>query len=89
MSLIEAMACGVPVVAARRGSYTEMLERTGGGVLVAPDDLPALEETMRALVDDRDRVVDLGQRARAGVCDRYTTNEMTTAALDVYHRLAT
>ena len=25
MSLIEAMACGVPVVAARRGSYTELL----------------------------------------------------------------
>jgi glycosyltransferase involved in cell wall biosynthesis len=89
MSLIEAMACGVPVVAARRGSYTELLERTGGGVLVAPDDLPALEETMRALVDDRDRVVDLGQRARAGVCCRYTTDEMTTAALDVYHRLTT
>ena len=88
MSLIEAMACGVPVVAARRGSYTELLERTGGGVLVAPDDLPALEETMRALVDDRDRVVDLGQRARAGVCGRYTTDEMTTAALDVYQRLA-
>ncbi len=89
MSLIEAMACGVPVVAARRGSYTELLERTGGGVLVAPDDLPALEETMRALVDDRDRVVDLGQRARAGVCGRYTTDEMTTAALDVYRRLTT
>jgi glycosyltransferase involved in cell wall biosynthesis len=89
MSLIEAMACGVPVVAARRGSYTELLERTGGGVLVAPDDFPALEETMRALVDDRERVVDLGQRARAGVCCRYTTDEMTTAALDVYHRLTT
>ena len=89
MSLIEAMACGVPVVAARRGSYTEVLERTGGGVLVTPDDLPALEETLQALVDDRDRVVDLGQRARAGVCDRYTTDEMTTAALDVYRRLTT
>jgi len=88
MSLIEAMACGVPVVAARRGSYTELLERTGGGVLVTPDDLPALEETLKALVDDRDRVVDLGQRARTGVCGRYTTDEMTTAALDVYQRLA-
>jgi glycosyltransferase involved in cell wall biosynthesis len=87
MSLIEAMACGVPVVAARRGSYTELLERTGGGVLVTPDDLPALEETLKALVDDRGRVVDLGQRARAGVRDRYTTDEMTTAALDVYQRL--
>jgi glycosyltransferase involved in cell wall biosynthesis len=87
MSLIEAMACGVPVVAARRGSYTELLERTGGGVLVAPDDLTQLEETLGEFVDDRERVADLGRRARAGVCDRYTTDEMTTAAIDVYQRL--
>ena len=33
LSLIEAMACGVPVVAARRGTYIELIERTGGGVL--------------------------------------------------------
>ena len=33
--LVEAMACGVPVVAPRRGTYSEMIERTGGGVLVS------------------------------------------------------
>src|SRR5262249_8115704 len=38
VSLLEAMACGVPLVQPRRGSFTEIVERTGGGLLVQPDD---------------------------------------------------
>ncbi len=87
MSLIEAMACGVPVVAPRRGSYTELLERTGGGVLVAPEDPAELEQVLSDLVGDPGRVQTLGTRARAGIRDRYTTDAMTSAALDVYGRL--
>jgi glycosyltransferase involved in cell wall biosynthesis len=37
MFLLEAMACGVPVVQPRRGAFTEVVEKTGGGVLVEPD----------------------------------------------------
>ncbi len=36
--LLEAMASGVPVVQPRRGAFTEVVEKTGGGLLVAPDD---------------------------------------------------
>ena len=34
VSLLEAMACGVPVVQPRRGAFTEIVEKTGGGLLV-------------------------------------------------------
>ena len=37
-TLLEAMASGVPVVEPRRGALSEIVERTGGGLLVAPDD---------------------------------------------------
>src|SRR6476659_4816170 len=42
VSLLEAMACGVPLVQPRRGSFTEIVENTGGGVLVRPDDPASL-----------------------------------------------
>jgi glycosyltransferase involved in cell wall biosynthesis len=87
IALLEAMACGVPVVAPRRGTYTELLERTGGGVLVEPENLAALEETLQRLAGDRALLAELGQRAAAGVREHYTTSEMTTRALDVYERL--
>ena len=44
--LLEAMACGVPVVQPRRGAFTEVVERTGGGVLVEPDDPDSLAEAL-------------------------------------------
>ena len=87
LSLIEAMACGVPVVAPRRGTYTELVERTGGGVLVEPEDDGALEQTLAALAADPERRSELGRRAAEGVRTRYSTDEMTTRALDVYARL--
>ncbi len=87
MSLIEAMACGVPVVAPRRGTYTEMLERTGGGVLVDPENLEQLEETLEQLSGDPERLAELGRSARAGIEEHYGTDEMATRTLDVYERL--
>ena len=36
--LLEAMASGVPVVQPRRGAFVEIVEKTGGGLLVEPDD---------------------------------------------------
>ena len=44
VSLLEAMACGVPLVQPRRGAFTEIVERTGGGLLVQPDDPQSLAE---------------------------------------------
>ncbi len=87
LSLIEAMACGVPVVAPRRGTYTELIERTGGGVLVEPEDSAAIERVLAALAADPERRAELGRRAAEGVRARYSTDEMTTRALEVYARL--
>jgi glycosyltransferase involved in cell wall biosynthesis len=36
--VIESMACGVPVVQPRRGAFTEVVEKTGGGLLVRADE---------------------------------------------------
>src|SRR5512146_3247990 len=35
--LLEAMAAGIPVIQPRRGAFTEIVQTTGGGVLVEPD----------------------------------------------------
>jgi len=87
MSLLEAMACGVPVVAPRRGTYTEMIERTGGGILVPPDDLDAFVGALRLLANDPVRRRELGAKGAAGVREHYTATGMATCALDVYARL--
>ena len=58
--LLEAMASGVPVVQPRRGAFTEMVEKTGGGLLVAPDQVGALAEGLHTLWRDRSLTEKLG-----------------------------
>ncbi len=88
LSLLEAMACGTPVVAARRGTYVELIERTGGGALIPPDDIDALTGVLRRLHDDDDARRELGTRAAAATREHYTAEVMARRALDVYQRLA-
>ena len=87
LPLLEAMACGVPVVVPRRGTYTEFVERTGGGVLVEPDDVGALQEALERLAADRGQREALGRQGAAGVREHYTAEAMAARAVDVYSKV--
>jgi glycosyltransferase involved in cell wall biosynthesis len=85
--LLEAMASGVPVVQPRRGAFTEMVERTGGGLLVAPNDPAALAEGLYELWNDRAKADALGARGFAGVRQHYSVASSTDRLLNVYETL--
>jgi glycosyltransferase involved in cell wall biosynthesis len=70
--LLEAMASGVPVVQPRRGAFTEVVEATGGGVLVAPDSTESLADGIQSLSSDPVRRQALAAHAREGVRQHYT-----------------
>ncbi len=84
MFLLEAMASGVPVVQPRRGSFTEMVERTGGGVLVNADDPEALAEGLYRLASTPELRAALADRAFAGVRAFYTIQHSADRLLEVY-----
>jgi glycosyltransferase involved in cell wall biosynthesis len=82
--LLEAMACGVPAVQPRVGSYPEILEATGGGVLCAPRDAGALAEAIGALLDDPGRRAELGRRGREAVAKSFDLATMARAVTEIY-----
>jgi glycosyltransferase involved in cell wall biosynthesis len=87
VSVLEAMASGVPVVQPRRGAFTEMVEKTGGGVLVAPDDPAALADGLYALWKDRALARTLGERGFEQVREHYSIQRSAEKQLAVYNRL--
>jgi glycosyltransferase involved in cell wall biosynthesis len=87
LSILEAMASGIPVVLPRRGAFPEMLEKTGGGLLVDPDDLDALADTLLALWKDPELAADLARRGAEGVRKHYTAAHMAARAVEVFARL--
>jgi glycosyltransferase involved in cell wall biosynthesis len=85
--LLEAMASGVPVVQPRRGSFTEMVENTGGGLLVAPDDPAAVADGLYQLWSDPERRRALADRAFTGVRKHYSIQHATDIQVQVYESL--
>ena len=85
MFLLEAMASGVPVVQPRRGGFTEIVEKTGGGLLVEPDDPDSLADGLYTLWSDRAlRAHAWPTRAFDGVRAHYTIAQSADRLLDVY-----
>jgi glycosyltransferase involved in cell wall biosynthesis len=85
--LLEAMAAGVPVVQPRRGAFTEVVERTGGGMLVAPDDPAALADGLLALWKDRALAARLGRQGFAGVRQHYSVQRSADRLMAVYENV--
>jgi len=84
--LLEAMASGVPVVQPRRGAFTEIVERTGGGLLVAPDDPAALADGLHAVWSDRALADRLRSQAFAGVREDYSVERSADRLMGVYEK---
>jgi glycosyltransferase involved in cell wall biosynthesis len=87
VSLLEAMACGVPLVQPRRGSFTEIIEKTGGGLLVQPDDPPSLAEGIIKISRDSNLAQRLSANGFRGVREHYTAAHMADKLLEAYSDL--
>jgi glycosyltransferase involved in cell wall biosynthesis len=84
--VLEALASGVPVVQPEHGAFPEMVEATGGGLLVEPDSPQALAAGLRELMDDPARRAELGRRGREAVLRDFTDVAMARRSLEVYRR---
>lgn len=84
-SVLDALASGVPVVAADTGGLPEALAG-GGGVLVPPGDPAALAGAVAALLRDPARREALGAEGRAAARD-FAIPRLVTRTLDVYRSL--
>jgi glycosyltransferase involved in cell wall biosynthesis len=84
--VLEALASGVPVVQPRHGSFPELVELTGGGVLVTPEDPHDLARGLRELLEDASHRRELGERGRAAVRSRFTAEHMARETVEVYRK---
>jgi glycosyltransferase involved in cell wall biosynthesis len=85
--VVEAMACGVPVVQPQSSAFPEIIALGGGGVCVAPRDPRALARAWRDLLADPARRAALGRAARLSVEKHFSAETMCTAFTQVTDRL--
>jgi glycosyltransferase involved in cell wall biosynthesis len=80
----EAMACGVPLVQPRHGPFPEIVEGTGGGLLVDPDDVGALADAFQELLGDATFQDRLSRRARQGAIEKFDLSHMVSEHLALF-----
>jgi glycosyltransferase involved in cell wall biosynthesis len=84
--ILEAWANGVPVVQPAHGSFPELIEATGGGMLVSPGDSLALAHALRQLMEQPDERRRLGRLGQDAVKQRFDAATMARATLRVYEQ---
>lgn len=87
--LLEAMACGLPVVATRVGGNSEVVLPGWTGWLVPPGDPRALAEALLALLADPERRRAFGRAGRQRVVAAFRRDQMIARYEALYRRLAT
>jgi glycosyltransferase involved in cell wall biosynthesis len=88
ISLLEAMAAGVPAIQPRRGAFIEIIEQTGGGLLVDPDSAESLAAAILRLRRDSALASELGRSGAESVRARFTAAHMAAHTVAAYNSIA-
>lgn len=72
LSLIEAMAAGLPAIGTDVAGIRDVIKPDGNGQLVPPDDVPALAAALERLIDDGALRRDMGRTARQLAVEKYS-----------------
>jgi glycosyltransferase involved in cell wall biosynthesis len=84
LALLQAMACGLPVIATRVGGIAELVRDGTDGLLVPADDRAALTRALVTLAADAPAREAMGRSARERVVDAFSLDACVSGLLDVY-----
>ena len=85
--VLEAMANAVPVVQPRHGAFPEIIQKTGGGILVDPNSVDSLAEGILSLWRDQAHADEIGRRGAQGVREHHAVALMAQRAVETYSKL--
>jgi glycosyltransferase involved in cell wall biosynthesis len=87
LAVLDAMAWGKPIVAARVGGIEHMLTDGRTGILIEPRNSDALALAIKRLLMDADLSASMGAKARSDVHDRFSWAEVIGRYEEICQRL--
>ncbi len=87
ISILEALASGVPVVQPEHGAYPEWIKTTQGGLLHRPNDSLDLAQKLSFLLRNEDLRKQMGEHAQQAAWEKFSSERMAADTLNVFRRL--
>lgn len=87
LSVLEAMAAGVPPIVTNVGGNSEIIDDSYSGFIVPPANADALAEKIIALFSQRDLARSMGLRAKKTISERFSMNRMVDEYQNLYSAL--
>jgi len=84
--LIEAMACGIPVIGSNSGAIPEVIG--DAGIIVQEGDIDALRAALTSLVEHPRLRQQLAEAGRKRVLEHFTQAQIAAQTVDVYRKMA-
>jgi glycosyltransferase involved in cell wall biosynthesis len=84
---LEAMACGVAVIAAQTGGLPEVIENGCTGLLVPPGDAKALAEAIGDLLGDPEKRARMGEAGSASARGKYSIKQNALLNISMYEEM--
>jgi glycosyltransferase involved in cell wall biosynthesis len=85
LALIEAFACGTPVIASRHGAFAELVKDGETGLLFTPGDARALADRIAWADSHPDEMLAMGRAARREYERHYTPRRNIDMLIDIYN----
>jgi glycosyltransferase involved in cell wall biosynthesis len=87
MVVLEAMACGLPIVATDVGDTARIVEDGVSGLVVPPRNRECLRQALVGVLQNSDRAQRLGEAARERLVKNFSSAQMAQSYLALYERL--
>jgi glycosyltransferase involved in cell wall biosynthesis len=87
MVVLEAMACGLPIIATDVGDTARIIEDGVSGLVVRPRNVDSLRQALSELLQNPDRARRFGEAARERVVKYFSSTQMAQTYLALYEEL--
>ena len=86
LSIMEAQAAGLPVIASNVGGIPSLIEHGKTGILIEPESPSVLARDLMELLGDEKRLREMGNAGREFALQHYGADTMVDKTLSLYRR---
>lgn len=86
-AIVEAMACGIPVITTNAGSIPEIITQNKNGIMIEPGNSHQLASDIENLLNNPEKRRSLGKSARETVVSKYSWESTAKRYLSIYSDL--